>query len=48
MMWGFDPHVDEQGCFPEGISFTEGLRRWLAGQLRQPTLAAGPTEPEVT
>ncbi|MEU5530679.1 hypothetical protein ABZ744_27475 [Micromonospora chersina] len=44
MMWGFDPNsgLAERSFFPEGISLTEWLSRWLEGRLRQPMLVKDP------
>ncbi|MGV9806692.1 hypothetical protein [Micromonospora chersina] len=44
MMWGFDPNsgLAERSFFPEGISLTEWLIRWLRGRLRQPMLVQDP------
>ncbi|SDZ43642.1 hypothetical protein SAMN05444365_11631 [Micromonospora pattaloongensis] len=44
MMWGFDPNSGLAGrsFFPEGISLTEWLSRWLEGRLRQPMLVKDP------
>jgi len=44
MMWGFDPNsgLAERSFFPEGISLTEWLSRWLEGRLRQPLLVKDP------
>lgn len=40
MMWGFDPNSGraDRSFFPEGISLTEWLGRWLDGRLGQPML----------
>lgn len=43
MMWGFDPNSGlDEPFFPEGISLTEWLSRWLDGRLRQPWLVQDP------
>ncbi len=38
MMWGFDPS-SEPSLFPEGISLSEWLSRWVHGRLSQPVSA---------
>ncbi|WP_052744837.1 hypothetical protein [Micromonospora sp. HK10] len=44
MMWGFDPNSGraERSFFPEGISLTEWLSRWLDGRLHQPMVVQDP------